>query len=150
MVNTMMALKRRLLGSLESRYVSMVNQRRQRQQQQRHHATSAQKRKWKRQQQQQTGNKQFINEVVDKHSNSSSSSGTMNWRPIFFLGVFPLIMSGVVVLLRDDLREELEEKGIGRFLKDIKQLRTIRAIELEQKQEAKENEKELEENNHGR
>jgi hypothetical protein len=122
-----------------------------RQQQHRHLATSAQKRKWKqkRQQQQQCSkqsNNGFFDEINQIDSDPTSAGGTVNWRPIFFLGVFPLIMSGVVVLLRDDLREELEERGIGRFVKDIKQWRTVRAIELEQKQ-GDTKKKELEDNN---
>jgi hypothetical protein len=55
----------------------------------------------------------------------------VNWKPIFFLGIFPVAMSGLVVLMRDDLREELEEKGISRLFRDS---RSQRAEELEKKE----------------
>ena len=102
-------------------------------------ATSKQKRKWVREQ---GNNKPFMKkkyasilekEAVGGTSNIdtkvNSSSTTTNWRPFFFLGVFPILMSGIVVLSREDLREEVEKKGIGRFLKDLKNWRTLRALE---------------------
>jgi hypothetical protein len=55
----------------------------------------------------------------------------VNWKPIFFLGIFPVAMSGLVVLSREDLREELEEKGISRLFRDS---RSQRAEELEKKE----------------
>jgi hypothetical protein len=106
-------------------------------------ATSAQKRKWRRQSQKLTqpysiskSNIELLGGMKGMDSHSSSSASSLDWRPIFFLGVFPFVMSCIVVILRDDLREELEEKGIARFLRDIKQWRTVRAIELEEKQRA--------------
>lgn len=102
-------------------------------------ATSKQKRKWVREQ---GNNKPFMKKkyasILEKEAAGgtsnidtkvNSSSTTTNWRPFFFLGVFPILMSGIVVLSREDLREEVEKKGIGRFLKDLKNWRTLRALE---------------------
>ena len=55
--------------------------------------------------------------------NGKTPTNSNNWRPLFFLGVFPVFMSIVVVLNRDDLREEVNARGIGRFLEDYKQWR---------------------------
>ena len=92
-------------------------------------ATSAQKRKWL---QKQGRNKPFVKKkyaalaeevgaTTIKGKNNKSTE--TNWQPLFFLGVFPLFMSIVVVLNRDDLREEVNAKGIGRFLEDYKRWR---------------------------
>ena len=97
-------------------------------------ATSAQKRKWARKQ---GANKPFVKK---KHAAWTESSDAVaaaggskdskakadaatHWRPLFFLGVFPVFMSVVVVLNRDDLREEVNSKGIGRFVEDYKKWR---------------------------
>ena len=54
-------------------------------------------------------------------------------------------MSVAVVLTRDDLREEVNAKGIGRFLEDYKKWRIkARAASIEQQQQ-EEQEKLLEE-----
>ena len=106
-------------------------------------ATSKQKRKWIKEQ---GNNKPFMKKkyasILEKEATegtsktdtkitatSSSTTATTNWRPFFFLGVFPILMSGIVVLSREDLREEVEKKGIGRFLKDLRNWRTQRALE---------------------
>jgi hypothetical protein len=111
-------------------------------------ATSKQKRKWIKEQ---GNNKPFMKKkyasILEKEAtegtsktdtkitatSSSSTTATTNWRPFFFLGVFPILMSGIVVLSREDLREEVEKKGIGRFLKDFKNWRTLRALEHDNK-----------------
>lgn len=85
-------------------------------------ATSAQKRKWQREQ----GNKRFLKKkyaaltTEEVATSNQKSAGNVSWQPLFFLGVFPVFLSVVVVLSRDDLREEVNEKGIGRFLEDYK------------------------------
>mmetsp|Transcript_8340 Transcript_8340/g.17291 ORF Transcript_8340/g.17291 Transcript_8340/m.17291 type:complete len:163 (-) Transcript_8340:1314-1802(-) len=103
--------------------------------QSRHLATSAQKRKWQRQK----GNKPFLKkkyaevaaeEVVSTKPKSTNTS----WQPLFFLGVFPVFLSVAVVLARDDLREEVNAKGIGRFLEDYKTWRIKSQLELQQQQ----------------
>ena len=60
------------------------------------------------------------NEAMDpiKEREKAIREEGVNWRPIFFLGVFPIIMSGLIVLSRDDLRQELEQKGMVRLLRD--------------------------------
>lgn len=55
--------------------------------------------------------------------NNGKSNERKNWQPLFFLGVFPVFLSIVVVLGRDDLREEVNAKGIGRLLEDYKRWR---------------------------
>lgn len=90
-------------------------------------ATSAQKRKWLREQ---GKGKPFIkkkyagalleNDAVAAKGETTST----NWRPLFFLGVWPVVMSIAVVLNRDDLRDEVNDKGIGRFVEDYKRWRT--------------------------
>jgi hypothetical protein len=106
-------------------------------------ATSAQKRKWL---QEQGRNKPFVKKkyaalaekvgvTTMKRKNSKSTEN--NWKPLFFLGVFPVFMSIVVVLSRDDLREEVNAKGIGRFLEDYKRWRrkpppTVASMEHQQ------------------
>jgi hypothetical protein len=64
----------------------------------------------------------------------------VNWKPIFFLGVFPIVASGIVVLSREDLRQELEEKGLGRAIADMSGWRKRQAEEAERQknEEAKE------------
>ena len=85
-------------------------------------ATSAQKRKWQREQ----GNKRFLKKkyaaltTEEVATTNQNSARKVSWQPLFFLGVFPVFLSVVVVLSRDDLREEVNEKGIGRFLEDYK------------------------------
>ena len=69
-------------------------------------------------------------DYIQKQAEAIRQEG-VNWKPIFFLGIFPVAMSGLVVLTRDDLREELEEKGIGRLFSDS---RSQRAEELEKKE----------------
>ena len=92
----------------------------------RHLATSAQKRKWQREQ----GNKPFLKKKYAaltaeeaRTTAKQKSNKKNNWQPLFFLGVFPVFLSVVVVLSRDDLREEVNAKGIGRFLEDYKRWR---------------------------
>jgi hypothetical protein len=67
---------------------------------------------------------------IQKQAEAIRQEG-VNWKPIFFLGIFPVAMSSLVVLMRDDLREELEEKGISRLFRDS---RSQRAEELEKKE----------------
>ena len=55
--------------------------------------------------------------------NHDAKMAPVYWRPLFFLGVFPVFLSIVLVLNRDDLREEVNDKGIGRFLEDYKRWR---------------------------
>mmetsp|Transcript_16184 Transcript_16184/g.44813 ORF Transcript_16184/g.44813 Transcript_16184/m.44813 type:complete len:168 (-) Transcript_16184:67-570(-) len=88
-------------------------------------ATSAQKRKWLKEH---GGAKPFPRQK--KHAVAATTNHTKdaaaappNWRPLFFLGVFPVFLSIVVVLNRDDLREEVNDKGIGRFVEDYKRWR---------------------------
>jgi hypothetical protein len=116
-------------------------------------ATSAQKRKWQllqaQQQKQQLQQKQHPNRnkkprdlalekkkgtvlrrgVVDQTKEDSVDG--IHWRALFFLGVFPVVMSCIVVLTREDLRDEMEEKGIGRFFRDLQKWNTARAMEKE-------------------
>ncbi len=87
-------------------------------------ATSAQKRKWQRQK----GDKPFLKkkyaEVAAEEAVVTKPRAKKNsWQPLFFLGVFPVFLSVAVVLTRDDLREEVNTKGIGRFLEDYKKWR---------------------------
>lgn len=85
-------------------------------------ATSAQKRKWQREQ----GSKRFLKKkyaalsTEEVATTKQKSAKNDIWQPLFFLGVFPVFLSVAVVLSRDDLREEVNEKGIGRFLEDYK------------------------------
>lgn len=94
-------------------------------------ATSAEKRKWKR--------KGLESSSTERGTAVTGAASTardrlvegVNWRPLFFLGVLPVLLSGLVVLARDDLREQLEENGIGRLFRDLKQLKATRALEAE-------------------
>eukprot|EP00536_Pseudo-nitzschia_multiseries_P002659 jgi/Psemu1/283879/fgenesh1_pg.35_\ len=87
-------------------------------------ATSAQKRKWLKEQG--TTGRPFRK---NKHAavlaaeEALPKAAAPNWGPLFFLGVFPVFLSIVVVLNRDDLREEVNDKGIGRFVEDYKRWR---------------------------
>ena len=115
----------------------------------RHLATSAQKRKWLREE----GNKSFVKKkhdalAAEEAGTTKQKSTKNNWQPLFFLGVFPVFMSVVVVLSRDDLREEVNTKGIGRFLEDYKRWRrkshaTSASIEQQQEEEETEYDKML-------
>mmetsp|Transcript_5203 Transcript_5203/g.12414 ORF Transcript_5203/g.12414 Transcript_5203/m.12414 type:complete len:164 (+) Transcript_5203:160-651(+) len=104
--------------------------------QSRHLATSAQKRKWQRQK----GNKPFLKKkyvevAADEAAATKPKSTKTSWQPLFFLGVFPVFLSVAVVLTRDDLREEVNAKGIGRFLEDYKKWRIKSQIEQQQQQQ---------------
>ena len=90
-------------------------------------ATSAQRRKWRKKQ---GDDKPFLKkkyallaEEASKKKGNQTKPPERNWRPNFFLGVFPVFLSVAVVLSRDDLREEVNDKGIGRFLEDYKSWR---------------------------
>ena len=48
---------------------------------------------------------------------SNDVSPRADIRGILFLVVFPMVMSGVVIYTRDDLREELDNKGLIDMLK---------------------------------
>jgi hypothetical protein len=110
-------------------------------------ATSAQKRKWKNQQQLMTTKKTSRknnpqDSLVENQNEQVKVSITqadeirekgVNWRPLLFLGIFPIVMSGVVIFLREDLRKEVEEKGVGRALRDFRNWRTQRALDYERK-----------------
>ena len=48
---------------------------------------------------------------------SKDASPRADLRGILFLVVFPMVMSGVVIYTRDDLREELDNKGLIEMLK---------------------------------
>jgi hypothetical protein len=52
-----------------------------------------------------------------KAKNASSTSSGSNAHPFFFLVVFPVLLTGLVVLTREDLREELDQKGLVKLLK---------------------------------
>jgi primosomal protein N'' len=111
-------------------------------------ATSAQKRKWNKQPgdasspRARRGRK--VDLLVEKDTMQKISKADeirekgVNWRPLFFLGVFPILMSGFVVLGREDLRQELEQKGLGRALMDFRNWRTRRALDYER--QSRENE----------
>lgn len=74
-------------------------------------ATSAEKRKWK------SGAKSKRERRLESLENfppeglSKKKEGSDDGNPFLFLVVFPVIMTGAVVLLRDDLREELVHRG---------------------------------------
>ena len=115
-------------------------------------ATSAQKRKWKKQEQK-TGKRtrskrQEQGELLLQEEERRVSKADeirekgVNWKPIFFLGIFPIAMSGLVILLREDLREEVKAKGLGRALSDFRQWRTQRAIAYELRKERQEQDSE--------
>jgi hypothetical protein len=98
-------------------------------------ATSAAKRKWKR--------KGFESSMTDAGTTTVTSSASttrdritegVNWRPLFFLGILPVLLTGVVVLTRDDLFDQLEENGIGRLFRDLRRLKAARAEEAERAQ----------------
>jgi hypothetical protein len=80
--------------------------------QHRHLATSAQKRKWDGKQ-----------KPSKKDQNLSLSEETTNAKkpkddgnPFLFLVVFPVVMTGLVVVLREDLRDELRSMVPGSLL----------------------------------
>lgn len=94
-------------------------------------ATSAQKRKWKQRGMTKSSSKL---EQEPMTSTQQPNPGT-NWRQILFLGVFPIFMSTIVVLSREDLLQDLQAKHVA---KEIRDLRTQRALDNddEQKQQA--------------
>jgi hypothetical protein len=55
---------------------------------------------------------------ASQKKNQSMTSSSSNGHPFFFLVVFPMLMTSLVVLTREDLREELDEKGLIKLLKD--------------------------------
>ena len=75
-------------------------------------ATSAEKRKWKRE-----GMSQKERERLSllNQTNSLNAKGTpekaKDINPFLFLVVFPLAMTGLVIMLRDDLRQQLADMG---------------------------------------
>jgi len=93
-------------------------------------ATSAQKRKWSKEQ---VRDKSFVKQGNDAATKATEDGivatttkiAPVNWQPLFFLGVFPVFLSIAVVLNRDDLRDEVNDKGIGRFLEDYKRWRRV-------------------------
>ena len=112
----------------------------------RNFATSAQKRKWLLEK---GRNKPFLKKkyadlkAEDAGTIEKSKPTENNWQPLFFLSVFPVFMSIAVVLARDDLREEVNAKGIGRFLEDYKRWRrnslaTNASAEKEQREQESE------------
>ncbi len=72
-------------------------------------ATSAEKRKWKRQGM--SKKEKQIDSVVEEMLEKNSKEESKDVNPFLFLVVFPVVMTGLVVTLRQDLREELIEKG---------------------------------------
>jgi K+-sensing histidine kinase KdpD len=96
--------------------------------------TSAEKRKWRRLSQQKLDPKLLEEEEAilrnaraekeqskkskTKESSSSSSSESSNAHPFFFLVVFPVLLTSLVVLSREDLREELDQEGFVKLIKD--------------------------------
>ncbi|KAG7342005.1 hypothetical protein IV203_007097 [Nitzschia inconspicua] len=96
-------------------------------------ATSAEKRKWRRLSKQEsnpkileqedsmlqnTGNdKKMVTNKMTKNA-SSSTSEPSNAHPFFFLVVFPVLLTSLVILTREDLREELDQKGLVKLIKD--------------------------------
>lgn len=102
-------------------------------------ATSAQKRKWKNRQKT-NRREEKIALIVEQETAQQLTKADeirhkgVNWRPILFLGVFPIAASGILVLSREDLRQELEEKGLGRLLRDLRTWRSQRALEAELEQ----------------
>jgi hypothetical protein len=94
-------------------------------------ATSAQKRKWKQRGMTQSSSKL---EQEPMTSTQQPNPGT-NWRQILFLGVFPIFMSTIVVLSREDLLQDLQAKGAGHDVtKEIRDLRTQRALDHDDEQ----------------
>jgi hypothetical protein len=98
-------------------------------------ATSAEKRKWRRLSKHNVDPKLLdeeevllrkvrnekeleSNKVSKKKKLSSPSSSGSNFHPFFFLVVFPVLLTNLVVLTRKDLREELDEKGLVKLLQD--------------------------------
>jgi hypothetical protein len=102
-------------------------------------ATSAQKRKWKATKKTSPKSNSQVSLVENNNEKVSITKADeirekgVNWRPILFLGIFPIVMSGLVIFLREDLRKEVEEKGVGRALRDFKSWRTQRALDYERK-----------------
>jgi hypothetical protein len=78
-------------------------------------ATSAEKRKWRRLSKYEVDPIQL--EASKKKYPSSPTSGS-NAHPFFFLVVFPVLLTSLVVLTREDLREELDQKGLVKLIKD--------------------------------
>ena len=92
-------------------------------------ATSAQKRKLQKKgyikKRGQTGTNRSNNDVNVNDPSTRSMQSRKNspppaWIPMFFLGVFPLIMSFVVVISRDDLREQVLQSGATRIVGDVR------------------------------
>ena len=75
-------------------------------------ATSAEKRKWKREG---MSHKERLRISLLNETNSSkekiSPEKGRDINPFLFLVVFPLAMTGLVVTLRDDLRQQLADAG---------------------------------------
>jgi hypothetical protein len=100
-------------------------------------ASSAQKRKLKQGKAKKSRSQRediLLEKTIQTKADDIREKG-VNWRPIFFLGIFPIVMSGFVVLSRDDLRKEVEEKGLGRAIKDFSRWRAQRAKEAISKDE---------------
>jgi hypothetical protein len=99
-------------------------------------ATSAEKRKWRRQQQQKSKKPRIDQKILEEEIGIKTSvkapdaTDSSNIQQILFLVLFPLLMTSIVVLTREDLREEAQQKGIGRFLKEW---RTDKAIKHEER-----------------
>lgn len=87
-------------------------------------ATSAQKRKWKQQQQQQESQggkspkfaKYEKDSALEWKENTNTNSqrnkaDDADWNPFLFLGVFPVVMTGLFVMIRKDLREDFARLG---------------------------------------
>lgn len=94
-------------------------------------ASSAQKRKLKQGKAKKSRSQRediLVEKTIQTKADDIREKG-VNWRPIFFLGIFPIVMSGFVVLSRDDLRKEVEEKGLGRAIKDFSRWRAQQAKE---------------------
>jgi hypothetical protein len=93
-------------------------------------ATSAQRRKWK-----QRGMKKSSTKLEQEPMTSTQQPkpGT-NWNQILFLGVFPIFMSSIVVLSREDLLQDLQGKVAGPVAKEIRELRTQRALDHDDEQ----------------
>ena len=84
-------------------------------------ATSAEKRKWRREGVRTKRERLFqqiptLEPSIGATKASAKRAPSHGGNPFLFLVVFPVAMTGVVVMLRDDLRQELAEMGrkVGR------------------------------------
>mmetsp|Transcript_17900 Transcript_17900/g.49637 ORF Transcript_17900/g.49637 Transcript_17900/m.49637 type:complete len:164 (-) Transcript_17900:202-693(-) len=89
-------------------------------------ATSAQKRKWKRQGhlKHRGGGRMLADDTKVPETSVSAAEASekgFDWKPLFFLVIFPLAMTGVVVIAREDLQQEVKDLRLSvgtRFQQD--------------------------------